>query len=211
MENLHRSLTDLIHARGGKASTLKNDVSRHVLPPTISFSALGQILVLVKEADPDMTVFVGTSTGNLVMTVKKTETARKKKRGREDTGDLSKRIDGTKAELAELESVLNSLNAILASAGEPAVQGTTVERRKLKSTDEESRIVLAARFHAGVAVPLASIKNAIGASWSDGAFTTEESFASMDVAFPALTEEGTAAKEVGELSFVVVTALKVEK
>lgn len=211
MENLHRSLSDLIHARGGKASTLKNEVSRHCLPPTIGFSALGQILTLVKEADPDLSVFVGTSTGNLVMTVKKTE-ARKKKRGREDDQPgLSKGIEGTKAELAELESVLSSLNAIRASAGEPAVQGTAVERRKLKATDEESRIVLAARFHAGLAVPLASIKNAVGASWSDGAFTTDESIASMDVAFPALTDEGRAAKEVGVLSFVVVTAVHVEK
>jgi hypothetical protein len=212
MEHLHRSLTDLIHARGGKASTLKNEVSRHVLPPTIGFGALGQILTFVTEADPDLAVFVGTSSGNLVMTVKKTEAMRKKKRGREDDqAGLADGIEGTKAEIAELESVLNALNSIRASAGEPAVQGATVERRKLAPSDTTSRIVLAARFHAGVAVPLNSIKSALGRSWSDGAVTVEDSFSSMNVAFPPLTDEGKAAQEVGELSYVVVCALAQEE
>jgi len=207
MENLHRSLSDLVSARGGKGSTLKQDVSRHQLPSTIGFSSLNQMLTFVKEADTEQTVFVGTSGGNLVVTVKKTG-ARKKKRGREDdqTG-LSRGIEGTKAELAELESVLSRLNSICASAGEPAVQGTTVERRKLNANDEETRIVIAARFHAGLAIPLSSIKDALRGSWSDGAVTTEDSFAAMDVAFPSLTEEGRAAEEVGGVSFVVVSSL----
>lgn len=209
MENLHRSLSDLVSARGGKASTLKNEVSRHILPATVGFAALEQILTFVKEADAELTVLVGTSSGNLVITVKKTQ-SRKKKRGREeDQAGLAEGIEGTKAEIAELESVLNALNAIRASAGEPAVQGTTVERRKLKSSDEETRIVVAVRFHAGVAVPLAAIKNALRASWKDGAFTVEDAFAAIDVAFPALSDEGKAAAEVGEVSFVVVSTLLV--
>ena len=207
MEAVHQGVTDLVHARGGGDSTLRNGVSRHVLPASIPFSTLNILLTLVHESDATLAVLIGTSGGKLVLSIK---TAGKKKRAREET-DADPRVEkklvgleGSEEEVERAREALTKLLSLSGSAGEPVVQGLTIERKTLAG---KPRHVIAARLHAGVAVPLRSIKDALGSGWSDGAVTTQASFPSIDVAFPVPTDEGRAVEEVGELSCVLVCAL----
>lgn len=184
---------------------LKNGVSRHTLPSTLPFSVLGQLFTLVREADDSLAVLLGTVGDKLVLSVKEDV---KRKRGREEEVEsVDKKIaglEGTKEELDKLRSVLVALSAIRGTGGEQAVQGVTVEKSNLTGSD---RFVVAVRFHAGVAVKVKSLKEALGDAWSDGAITTEESLASLPVTFPSLTDEGVAALDVGSVSFVLVSAV----
>lgn len=208
METVHRSVADLVHARGGGDSTLRNNVSRHVLPASIPFSTLNTLLTLIHESDPALVLLIGTSGGKLILSIK--AEAKRKKRVREETEAdprVEKKLVGLEGSGEEVERAREALTKMLAlsgSASEPVVQALTIERKALAG---KPRHVIAARLHAGVAVPLRSIKDALGSGWADGAVTTEASFPSIDVAFPSVTEEGRAAEDVGERSCVVVCAM----
>jgi hypothetical protein len=208
MEELHTSVADLVHARGGRNSTLINEISRHALPTSVGFGALGQLLTLVGEAKPDACVLLGTSSGDLVVSIKSGGNTKKRPRQESDADERAKKslsgLAGSAVELKGVRAVVSSLFALSGTAGEPVLQGLTVERKSLAG---KRRYVLAARLHSGVALPLKNLKDAIGGGWSDGAVTMESSFESIGVTFPALSEEGKAAEEVGGLSCVVVCAL----
>lgn len=211
MQQLHDNVSDLVHARGGRNSTLKNEISRHTMPSSVAFGALGQLLTLVSEAKPDACVLLGTSAGDLVVSIKAESKTKKRPRQESDADERVKKslagLEGSAAELAAVRLVVSNLFALSGTAGEPVLQGLTVERKSLSG---KRRYVLAARVHSGVALPLKNLKDALGSGWADGAVTMESSFASIGVTFPALSEEGKAAEEVGELSCVVVCALEPE-
>lgn len=209
MEQLHASVADLIHARGGRNSTLRNEISRHTLPASVAFGALGQLLTLVSETKQDACVLLGTSSGDLVVSIKTGSKTNKRPRQAPDADDRVKKslsgLSGSTAELAGVRLVVSNLFALSGTAGEPVLQGLTVERKSLSG---KPRYVLAARLHSGIALPLKSLKDALESGWADGAVTMESSFESIGVTFPALTEEGKAAEEVGGVSCVVVCALE---
>ena len=215
MESLHESLEATVRQHGGGGSRLNGTVSSHTLPNTVPLSTLRAIYS--KFGESGTSLFVGTREYKLVISA--SSGTSKRKRPRNDDGDSFQtsgqdtfvnlcKVKGTPSELAQIRSVVNALKEIKGTFEEPALQSLTVERRNMETGHAGSgTLVVAARMYAAVAVSLHALKRALASGWNNGAITVENSFDSMGVAFPEISEEGKVAEEAGNTSWVVVFAL----
>lgn len=215
MEDLHAGLSAAVHARGGRDSVLRNGLSKHSLPSTITFASLNRFHELVRETMPSATLFLGTVGSDLIMSVRVVSSngKRKKKRAREDPVDLGEslaRLRGL-APAREIERVKELLTRLYeelkGSQEEPAIQSTSIEFTKFQAVDPSPRAVIAVRVHAGLPLPLHRLKASLGPSWEDGAVTTLDSIQTMTCSLPPLSAEGKVALEAGSVSWSFLTSI----
>jgi hypothetical protein len=212
MELIHESLTALVHTRGGHGSTLKGQTSSHILPRSVPFQTLRNIVTIVggsgRSGEPRTALFLGTRDKELVLSARPGST--KRKRGQDDSEeqyDVDRKLSdvtGSIEELNEMRRVICSLNRLKGASDEPALQSLTIQRRQL-GKDSSDALVVAARMHAGVAISLHALQSALGSGWKNGAITTEASFDGLTL--PALSVEGRVSEETGNASWVVVSAI----
>lgn len=216
MEDLHLGISAAVSARGGRGSVLTNGLSKHVLPPTVTFSTLGRFHELVQEAMPAATMFLGTVGGDLVMSARVVASNGKKKRPRdEEEVDIGSRLArlhevAPACEIARVKEFLERIYRDLrGSRDEPCVMASSVEFTKLQATDKAKRAVVAVRIHSGIPLPLHRLKSAMGGSWGDGAITTLGSIATMACSLPPISAEGKVALEAGNVSWSFLTSLPI--
>ena len=217
MQDLHAGLAAAVQQRGGGNSTLRNGVSKHCLPHTIAFGALGRLHELVREAVPEAVTFLGTVGEELILSVREAvpNGKSKKKRRREEQVDIEPSLDRLKgiapsAEIDRIRVLLQRIyGEIRGSHDEPAVQTTLVEWTKLQSSDTAPRAVVAVRLHASVPVPLHRVRSALADIWADGAVTTRPSISTMACSLPPLSAEGRVALEGGSVSWCFLTSIPV--
>lgn len=125
-------------------------------------------------------------------------------------GALRKR-HGDVDELDRAEASLTRLvRDVRGPSGELLVEGVSVLSRKLKEENASTSIVLALRFHAGVAIPLGAFKHALGAAWKDGVVSAEVETMGVTRADVPQTDEGRASEQLGNAPLLVVTAIPKE-
>jgi hypothetical protein len=213
MEHLHESLALAVEQKGGRNSVLRNGLSKHVLPETITFIALERFYDVAKEALPDSIVFLGTVGNDLILSVKETTGSKSKKRNRDDEINIDlalSRLKGTapEAEINRTKDLLVRLYRDLrGSYEEPAIMATAVEFTKLQANDTTARAVVAVRVHSGVPLPLHRLKSSLGESWVDGVVTTTDSISTIACSLPPLSAEGKVALEGGNVSWVFLTSI----
>ena len=221
----HDALAEVAKSQNCAASELVNSVSRHVLPETTSFANLEAI-----HAAAQTTCFVGTSAKELAIsahfeahaTVKDDSCLPVKKRRRcsteaeeraEAVADARARLakkmpDLPSAELDVAEAVLVKLvNKLRGSEGEVCIQSYALLAKKLAVDDPRPRVVIAARLHAGVAMPVTSLKDSVGPCWKDGLLTTLSTLHGISEVDLPYSAEAEAALSFGNAPLLLVTSV----
>jgi hypothetical protein len=219
-DSAHESLAKAAASVRATSSELKGTVSRHVLPDTISFGALNTLHEASKKiADKSSNDFIAVWHDKLVfsyaISYEKPSTISGK---RKSEAEVEEQVDSIMAakdlqtpkneQLAVArEVVVRLLRDLKGTQHERLVQSVMVSHRRLKSTDNEPRVVVAARLESGIAVPVAKLKSILGTCWKDGAITinnTSELFS--EYALP-LSDEGAITETLGHKSLRLVTAV----
>lgn len=98
----------------------------------------------------------------------------------EDTAPIEyhvRRLEGKVGDedIQTVRTVLTRLiHELRGSNGEAVVQNVVTELKKLQATDPAPRVVLTARLHGGVAIPVSRLKRCLGPANKDGVLTTNE-------------------------------------
>ena len=111
--------------------------------------------------------------------------------------------------LSETRRILIKVLALRGPGDERAIQSFGVYNRKLRSSDAEKRLLIAASIHAGVPVRLSALKRCLGDSWGDGILTTETEVDGIGKISLPLTTEGSVSAEFGNRAVTLVTAITV--
>lgn len=231
----HEIIANAAKTQGATTSALLHDsVSRHDLPTTVSFTNLAAIHSAVKEANKKILQldFVATSGKSLVFSSKfnfvstpapvdASSESGSRKRRRNVQDDHEDAVIGARRRLAknassalpaaELDVAQEVLTKVVTGlrgpSGEILVQSFAMLSRKLQSTDERPRVLLALRLNAGIPVPVSQLKRCLGPCWRDGVLSTESSVNGVCDSDLPLSEEGAASMEQGNLSMLVVTSV----
>lgn len=231
----HDIITNAASAQGATASALVCDsVSRHNLPSTVSFTNLSAIHSAVKEANKKVLQldFVATSGKTLVFSskfnfvstpvpVEASSEVGSRKRRRDAQNDHEDAVIGARRRLAknassalpaeELDIAQDVLTKMVTGlrgpSGEILVQSFAMLSRKLQTSDERPRVLLALRLNAGIPIPVSQLKRCLGPCWRDGVLSTESSVNGVCDSDLPLSEEGAASMEQGNLSMLVVTSV----
>lgn len=214
-------------------SRLVGSVSKHTLPDTISFSNLnamhGHVKTEAKESP--QCDFIAASGQRLVYSsrfgtlqpsavVTASTTGRKRQRAADSAQDntaltsaeeVQRRV--TSAEGMNLEDasrISSALYGVLTSlkgpSGEEVVQSYAVLVKQISQFGYTGPIiVLALRCTSGVAIPVSTLKRALGSCWNDGIVTVQRTYAPLGLEEKdlPLSEEGSAAAEMGNAPLLI--------
>tara|TARA_B110000902_G_scaffold3115_1_gene3437 strand:+ start:889 stop:1602 length:714 start_codon:yes stop_codon:yes gene_type:complete len=228
-KSAHEIIANAAKTQGATASALLHDsVSRHDLPTTVSFTNLAAIHSAVKEANKKILQldFVATSGKtlvfsskfNFVSTAEASSESGSRKRRRDDHEDAvigarrrlaknaSNALPADELDVAQ-EVLTKMVTGLRGPSGEILVQSFAMLSRKLNSTDERPRVLLAMRINAGIPIPVSQLKRCLGPCWRDGVLSTESSINGVCDSDLPLSEEGAASMEQGNLSMLVVTSV----
>lgn len=228
---MHTALTKVAQSVNCSKSVLENDVSMHTLPTTVSFANLSRLHEASKEGKKRLpqSDYLATSATDLMFscnfksflnrTHDEAFVQKHRKRRRDDREDQAERVDQARARLskcmpdlaaAELDVARNVLvslvNDLRGASNEVAIQSFALLAKKLHTSDLKPRVLIAIRLNAGVAVPVALLKRCLGPCWCDGAVTTESTISNVSDEDMPLSEEAKAARDYGNLPFMIVTS-----
>lgn len=230
----HAGLTASAKQQSASESSLVNGVvSRHTLPATVSFSNLAALHSAVKDSNKLVPQFdfVASSAGALVFSSRfryapppppMEAAGEKSRKRRRDAGEAHEdRVSEARKQLAKLlpesvpkseldvaESVLISLlTELRGPSRELLIQSYALLTKKLESSDERPRVVLALRLQGGVGVPVSHLKRCLGVCWKDGLLSTEPTVAGVDETDLPLSQEGRVSKDLGNLPLLLVTSV----
>ena len=228
----HAALAAVAARQGCTSSRLVGTtVSRHAMPSTISFANLSAMHAAVRESSKRVPQhdFVATSGRSLVFSSRfrfeapapQQQGGAGRKRQRDARDDQEERVVEARNRLErvvsatvpseELDAAQDVLVRLVTELRGPAqellVQSYAMLSKKLQSADERPSIVLAIRFNAGIAIPVAHLKRCLGSCWRDGVVSTEASVNGVCDRDLPLTEEGDASREQGNAPMLVVTSV----
>ena len=103
----------------------------------------------------------------------------------------------------------NVIQNVRGSQNEVVAESFALLARKLDPSDDRARVVLAVRFVAGVAIPLAALKRALGPCWTGGCVTVTMDACGIGEADLPLGAAAKAAESLGNRSVLLVTAVPV--
>mgnify|MGYP001301827346 CR=1 FL=1 len=226
---LHKSLSAVAKEQNCTESHLQRAVSRHTLPETASFANLEAI-----RAAADVPCFVGTSAKELSVSAhfeahtnlpaddddSELRLPAKKRRRSMGTEEQAERVaearmrllksmpDLPHAELDIAEMALTKLvNQLRGSEGEVCVQSYALLGKKLAKEDPRPRVVIAVRLHAGVAMSVDRLKEALGSCWADGLLTTLRTLHGISEVDLPYSPEAQAALAFGNAPLLMVTSV----
>lgn len=228
---LHHIMCEAARDAHCRVSTFENDVSVHTLPPTVSFANLATLHKAAGECGKrsPQTDYLATCGSDLVFSCNFREAPvrrddsqlvqKHRKRRRDDREDQTTRIDGARDRLAKCVSELpsseldvarnvlvNIVNDLRGVSNEIIVQSFALLGKKLHTTDDKPRVLIALRLNAGVAVPIALLKRCLGPCWCDGAITTENSVSNVSDTDMPLSDEARASRAFGNVPIMIVTS-----
>jgi hypothetical protein len=90
--------------------------------------------------------------------------------------------------------------------GERAVQSFGIFKKKLSSS-EDTHLLLAMRINTGTPIRVGDLQSILGESWSDGAFTTDDTFDGVDGVELPLSDEAKVSLEYGNHPLLVITSV----
>lgn len=219
----HNRISLVAKEQNCTGSSLIRAVSRHVLPETASFENIESI-----RGATDAPCFVGTSATQLVVSAHlqaptapdDAERPSKKRRRSSEAEDQAERVAGARARLskdmpdlptAELDiaerAVVRLVNRLRGTEGEVCVQSYALLGKKLSGTDPRPRVVIAARLNAGIAMPVALLKECLGELWADGLITTLATLHGISEVDLPYSAEAQAALEYGNAPLLLVTSV----
>jgi len=198
-------------------SSMRNGHSKHNLPQTVSFSQIGALHAAARNGF--VCDFVGGVGKTLHFAARKVQPSQAvavtKKRAREE--DVETIVNASLVALKQRISIenVNRVHSILVrlhrdlrgSQGEPVVQNVGVQMRKLSPSDESARVVVFARLHSGIAIPVARLRSVLGEAWTDGVLSIESSVMGVGDGELALTPEAKASRDLGNLPLLMVFSL----
>jgi len=227
--SLHAKMSAVASAEGALYSNLKKTVSVHAFNSTISFSTVQRLHVasrnLVSNA-PLLKDFVGVDGQRILYSAafccsgQSDQQPRSKKRVREDDFEESasravqkvtrvapgSALPKKEADVAQ-EVLTRLLRDVRGPSGEILVQSFGIFVKKKRESDNRPSLIIAARMHGGVGVPVASMKRAFGDCWQDGAFSTDDkSTVLMNLELPS-TPAAETARLYGQSSLFFVTSI----
>lgn len=226
----HSQLCLVAQTQNCTESSLVHAVSRHVLPETASFENVEAI-----RSATDAPCFLGTSAMQLVVSAHlqpptepdddndddaQQQQPSKKRRRSNDALDRAERVAGARARLskdmpdlpaAELDiaerALVRLVNRLRGTEGEVCVQSYALLAKKLSTTDPRARVVIAARLNAGIAMPVALLKDCLGELWADGLVTTLATLHGISEVDLPYSAEAQAALEYGNAPLLLVTSV----
>jgi len=223
----HAKLALVASKQNCTESSLVRAVSRHVLPETASFENIEAI-----RSATDAPCFLGTSATQLVVSAHlrpppgpddddgDAEQPTKKRRRSSEAEDRAERVAGARARLskdlpdlpaAELDiaerALVRLVNRLRGTEGEVCVQSYALLAKKLSTTDPRARVVIAARLNAGIAMPVALLKECLGELWTDGLVTTLATLHGISEVDLPYSAEAQAALEYGNTPLLLVTSV----
>ncbi len=224
----HRALSAAARAHGAGNHRLVRAVSTHHFARTVSFATLNALHTSAKallSAHPQMRDYTGVDGQCILYSAAFTPRSSapppppRRKRGREEdfaeaAAASIRRVrrvaPGSALPQAEAdigEAVLTRLlRDVRGPNGETLMQSYGIFVKKMRDSDERPSLVLAARMHGGVGVPMGALKHALGSCWHDGALTTdEESSVLTGITLPS-TDAADAAAGYGQSSVFLVTS-----
>lgn len=229
--SLHEALCKVAQDVHCRSSVFENDVSRHTLPPTVSFANLAILHQVASESGKrvERADYLATCGSDLVFSsnfreapprAEQQELLQKhRKRRRDEREDQAERIDQARNRLGKCMSELpseeldvarnvlvNLVNDLRGTSNEIIVQSFALLAKKLHNTDTKPRVLIAMRLNAGVAVPIALLKRCLGPCWCDGAITTENSVSNVSDSDMPLSEEARASRAFGNAPVMIVTS-----
>ena len=216
IESAHGTLLRVTHSARVTNSSVSGNVSRHVLPSTIAFSSLNTLHEAAKSISGKATSdFVAASYDDLlftyVNTFEKAANGKRKRSNAEDYVDGSLKTLSSRTSITDLASAREVLVRLLRDVHGPnhetLVQSVAVAHQKLRMSDAEPRVIIAARLASGIAIPLSKLKNALGKCWEDGALTTDENSELLRSFSLPESAEGILSRELGHRSLRLVTAV----
>jgi hypothetical protein len=215
----HDTLARVAVSVRATSSELRATVSRHVLPRTIAFSALHTLHEAAKGiAGKSSNDFVAVLQDELIFTYASnyeriSNGKRKSEMGVEDDVErmiktLANKVDVEQVSKAR-EVAVRLLRDLKGTNHERLVQSVVLAHQKLRSTDTEARVIIAARMVSGVPIPVGKLKGALGDCWQDGALTIEASSELVSSFNLPVSEEGSIAHTLGHKALRLVTAVPV--
>ncbi len=229
---VHQCISEAARQNHAISSSLINNVSRHKMQNTISFSNLSAMHNAVKKASALLPQhdYIAASRGDLVFSsriepfkrVGVSESVAVKRRRTEQNYNAFERVYEMRKEFAksttmtsiELENAQELLCAALrdlrGSNGEQMVQTFSMLSRKLKSADSEHCLVIAIRINSGLPVSITMLKRIMGNCWKDGIVTIEKETEQVSLKDLPLSEEGEVADSLGNSPLLLVTHVSKE-
>ena len=234
-ESIHKRFCTLANSLRATESTIRNNVSSHILRESVSFSNLEEVRLLIpqnqKNDDDTLTDYIATLGDKLVLSIKKgivdvpkepeQNNKQHKKRKRDSSewssqmfdlvSDAAERIKKnhpsvSQKEVDEARIVLTRMVSSLKGAGnEDLVQSFGIFRKQLRPSDSDFALLIAVRLNSGVAVSISSLKRALGSCWRDGLLTSQDSALGIGDVDLPLTPEGVTAKAHGNLPMLIVS------
>lgn len=215
-----------------QSSQLRNAVSSHRLPNPVSFAALdGFITTAEKVLGPNTEhrLFMGSIEGLPVVSARLRAVSEpsvhggKKKRARDDAHERAEaacaklRKHGDKAHIARAQDTIERLlRTVKGPAGEEVFEScgvslaaTATHNASVSSplvAKARPKVIVAARLAAGVALPLAVMKKALGECFGDGMITTNPETLGPEYQLP-LSAAGKAVEASGQRSLLLFAAV----
>jgi hypothetical protein len=239
MEAQHERVTAACARLRASSSALRNGISSHKVSSPASFPALDafvtQTLVALGGAGGADRIFMGSIDGELLVSARlradakqaasgaPDAPARRKKRGRDDSGDradrtvadIRKRATGDARVLAAVAVARDRIEALLRDfkgvGGEEIVEscGLSLSLANGDGERERPRLIIACRLSAGVPLPLVVLRRALGACFGDGMVTTRPELLGEAYRLP-LSAAGQAIESQGQRSLLLFAAVPVE-
>jgi hypothetical protein len=214
----HESLTKAALSVRATSSELIGNVSRHVLPTNVAFKDLNILHEAVKSvSDKSSNDFLTVIKDELIFSYshsyeKSVDGKRKSDMAVEDEvtkmmSSLPEKVDSEQLTKAR-GVIVRLLRDMKGTQHESLVQSVLLSYQKLRSVDENPRLVIAVRLASGVPIPVGKLKGALGVCWQDGAITIDDSSDLLSSFKLPVTEEGKLAMEqLGHKPIRLVTAV----
>lgn len=199
------------------SSELRGTVSRHVLPSTVAFKDIHTLheaakSISGKSSNDFLTVLQDELIYSYANSYEKANNGKRKSdMGVEDEVDNMMKALPEKVGLDQRnkarEVVVRLLRDLKGTQNERLVQSVLLSHQKLRPTDVDASLVIAARMASGVPIPVGKLKGALGVCWKDGAVTTDDSSELLSSFNLPVSEEGDIALALGHKALRIVTAL----
>lgn len=216
IESAHSALLQAAQSVRVTRSSINGNVSKHVLPSTIAFSTINALHEAAKSISGKSNCdFVAVSDNELlftyVNTFEKSANGKRKRLHAEDDVDGSLKTLEGRVNITDMANAREVLVRLLRDLHGPnqetLVQSIAVAHQKLRMSDAEPRVIIAARLASGIAIPVGKLKNALGKCWDDGALTTDEDSDLLRSFNLPESAEGILSRELGHRSLRMVTAI----
>jgi hypothetical protein len=213
----HDILARAASAVRATSSELNGSVSKHVLPDTIAFTALHALHEAAKGvAGKSHCDFLTVRLDQMIFSYagnyeKLGNGKRKNEMGVEEDVEKMMQPLVNKVDLAQIvrakEVAVRLLRDLKGTNHERLVQSVVIAHQKLRATDAEPRVIIAARMASGVSIPVGKLKGALGDCWADGALTIDDSSELVSSFSLPVSEEGQIAEQLGHKALRLVTAV----